>query len=219
MILENVRVAYQDRVVLDIPYLAIPQKGITVILGPNGAGKSTLLKVIAGVVPTEGNLQELPESRTYLPQKPYMFCMSVLENVLIALPKQKQDKTRAMKALKLLKMEDFAEKNARTLSGGEAQRVALARTLVSAPEFTLLDEPSSAADVGGALLIENCLRETADSGVGILMTTHNPAQAIRIADWAIMLWDGKLIEQGTPRELLNNPKTPQAEKYAQQWKT
>ena len=186
------------------------------LIGSSGSGKSTLLKAMAGVVPIkEGKVLERPEDMRYLPQKPYLFHRRVLQNVMLST----KDKDRAREVLAQLEVLSLQEKSVSKLSGGEAQRVMLARTLVSRPTLALLDEPASAADVGGALIIERFLKSCAFEGTAVILTTHNPAAALRIADWAVMMWGGKIVEQNTPKLLLTRPKTQMTASYIESWRT
>lgn len=216
MRIQNLKVEYDGHLALEVADAVFTQRGITAILGPNGSGKSTLLKAMAGVVPIkEGKVLERPEDMRYLPQKPYLFHRRVLQNVMLST----KDKDRAREVLAQLEVLSLQEKSVSKLSGGEAQRVMLARTLVSRPTLALLDEPASAADVGGALIIERFLKSCAFEGTAVILTTHNPAAALRIADWAVMMWGGKIVEQNTPKLLLTRPKTQMTASYIESWRT
>ncbi len=216
MRIQNLKVEYDGHLALEVADAVFTQRGITAILGPNGSGKSTLLKAMAGGVPIkEGKVLERPEDMRYLPQKPYLFHRRVLQNVMLST----KDKDRAREVLAQLEVLSLQEKSVSKLSGGEAQRVMLARTLVSRPTLALLDEPASAADVGGALIIERFLKSCAFEGTAVILTTHNPAAALRIADWAVMMWGGKIVEQNTPKLLLTRPKTQMTASYIESWRT
>lgn len=220
MIVKNVVVKFGDRTVLDIEEFEFSNSGITVILGPNGAGKTTFLKALSGITSCDGmSVEDAPKITAYMAQRPYLFNTTVLKNITISMDKDSLDIKMAENALEELGIKHLKDQKATKLSGGEKQRVAIARTMITKPNMVFLDEPTSAADVGGVLVIEKYLRKLADQGVGIIMTTHNPSQAIRIADHAIMMWNGKIVESSTPKELLMNPKTPQSELYAAQWRT
>lgn len=216
MKIHNLKVEYDGHLALDVAEFVFDQEGITAILGPNGSGKSTLLKALAGVIEVkEGQVEGRPEDMRYLPQKPYLFHRTVLQNVMLTT----KDKNRALAVLDELAVLDYQGKSVRKLSGGEAQRVALARVMVDIPSVALLDEPASAADVSGALIIERFLKKCAFEGTGVIMTTHNPAAALRIADHAVMMWGGRIVEQGKPQWLLTRPQTEMTRRYIESWRT
>lgn len=219
MIVNNLCVRYGAHAALEIPSLTLPDAGVTAILGPNGAGKTTLLKALAGVLPVkDAIMQSVPRPVAYMAQQPYLFRMSVLDNVLLGVSPTAENRRRAMSYLAELRIDHLAERKAGALSGGERQRAALARTMMVPAKLICLDEPTAAADVEGVLLIEQCIQAAAARGARILIATHNPSQAIRIADSAILLWEGQVADSGTPRELLLAPKTPNATQYAAQWR-
>lgn len=164
------------------------------VLGPNGSGKTTLLRIIAGIercdegkVIIENSEKQTQNVIAYLPQKPYIFDMTVLENVMLGLPsKSFHLELRAFDALKKVGMLDCKHKNARILSGGEAQRVALARTLVLDKDIIILDEPASFVDAYSVKLIEDYINEIKNKKNKIIIfTTHDMLQAQRIADCTV----------------------------------
>ena len=169
-----------------------------------------MLKALAGVIEVkEGQVEGRPEDMRYLPQKPYLFHRTVLQNVMLTT----KDKNRALAVLDELAVLDYQGKSVRKLSGGEA------RVMVDLPSVALLDEPASAADVSGALIIERFLKKCALEGTGVIMTTHNPAAALRIADHAVMMWGGRIVEQGKPQWLLTRPQTEMTRRYIESWRT
>ena len=191
-------------------------RGFTALLGFSGSGKTSLLKALAGLLPAEGSPWEgLPAQRRpvgYMPQGSALFPhMSVLENVAFAL-RGKQRLPQAQKLLDALGIGHLAARNGARISGGEAQRVALARALARQPELLLLDEPSAALDATTRDAVLAQLIDSIDaSGVPALAATHDPAIAM-LADWLVLLADGRIIQQGTPRELVNGPETVAAAK-------
>ena len=113
----------------------------------------------------------------------------------------------------------LADKNAKGLSGGECQRLALGRILINKCDLLLLDEPSSAADIEGTEIIENAIkRYREETGCAILMTTHSPRQALNLADRIIMLREGRIVEEGRPEQLLSAPQTEWGRKFIGMWK-
>jgi molybdate transport system ATP-binding protein len=191
-------------------------RGFTALLGASGAGKTSLLKALAGLLPATGTPWAAMPAQTrpigYLPQGSAVFPhLTVLENVAFAL-RGKQRLAQAQKLLDDLGIGPLAARNGAKISGGEAQRVALARALARRPELLLLDEPSAALDASTRDKILTQLIETIEaSGIPALAATHDPAIAM-LADWLVLLADGHIIQQGTPRELLNGPETIAAAK-------
>lgn len=206
---------YGEKTVLDISHLQVKKGETVVIVGPNGSGKSTLLKIISGVLmPTSGK-KTVSGKIYYLPQQSIPFSKTVRKNLLIC----SNDRSRCEELLIKLNLYELADKNARGLSGGECQRMALARVLMNTADFLILDEPSSAADVESTQIIEDTIKEYKnETGCGILMTTHSPKQAKKLADRIIMLCDGKIAEEGSPSELLSSPKTAWSKKFIDSWK-
>jgi molybdate transport system ATP-binding protein len=191
-------------------------RGFTALLGFSGSGKTSLLKALAGLLPATGSPWEgLPaQSRPvgYMPQGSALFPhLSVLENVAFAL-RGKERLPLAQKLLDDLGIGHLAARNGAKISGGEAQRVALARALARAPKLLVLDEPSAGLDAATRDAILAQLIESIDaSGIPALAATHDPAIAM-LADWLVLLADGRIIQQGRPRELFNGPETATAAK-------
>ncbi|MDO4573222.1 MAG: ABC transporter ATP-binding protein [Clostridia bacterium] len=212
---------YGGRVVLDIAALDIGAGERVALLGPNGSGKSTLLKLLAGVLrPDEGELSVAAEA-CYLPQTPYAFDCSVRRNVLLALhglPRAEAE-AEAMRALSLVGLETLAEARGNRLSGGETQRMALARVLARPHALLLLDEPTSAADLAAGGAIEAALADYLDArGAALLFSTHAPAQARRLAERVLLLHEGRVAEDGAPEAVLNAPETPEAAAFLKHWR-
>lgn len=105
-----------------------------------------------------------------------------------------------------------------TLSGGEKQRLGLARVLAVPKEVLLLDEPTSATDIRGTDIVERLLQEWFENTSGLLIfTTHAPAQALRMADEVVFMEDGKVVETGSPQHLFNNPQEPETQAFLSHW--
>jgi putative ABC transport system ATP-binding protein len=208
--LDRVTVRRTARLILDEVTAIIPADGITVVSGPSGAGKTTLLRLCNRLeVPDTGRLcyrgQPLDEldplvlrSRVGMVfQRPAPFPGTVADNLAVARPEAGPEElgttlTRVALDPGLLSQE------ARTLSGGELQRMCLARTLVTQPETLLLDEPTSALDEQPKQVFESTARELAAQGITIIWVTHDEAQARRVADRIYQLRDGHLTS--TPTE-------------------
>lgn len=216
--LHNIKKTYGERTVLDIENLTFSKGETVAIVGPNGSGKSTLLKIIANTIKSDVGEIERKGKILYLPQQNIPFRKSVRKNILFSMEKSENKDKRCDDILLKLALSHLADKNAKVLSGGEAQRLSLGRILVNDGDFLLLDEPTSATDIEGAELVEKALTQYRErTGCGIIMTTHSPVQALKLADRIIMLCDGKIVEDGKPEELLHNPKTEWGKKFISMW--
>jgi len=203
------------------------------LIGPTGAGKTTLLRIL-GLLdkPVAGNLNilgvdvtgspdrhlEIRRRMAFVQQKPVAFSCSVLENVAYPLRWRKvskdEMKTRALEALEQVGMSDFAGRNARTLSGGETQRIAIARALVTRPEILLLDEPTANLDPNSAGKIEDVLARVArEHRTTLVMTTHDLAQARRLAGTVGVIMGGELVECGPSNKVFNPPPDSQIARF------
>ncbi len=208
----RVSVLRAGRRVLDEITAWIPAAGITVVTGPSGAGKTTLLRLCNRLeVPDEGvvsyrgkpldELDPLTLRRRVgmVFQRPTPFPGSVADNLAVAHPDAGTEEMSA--ALKRVALDPgLLGQEARTLSGGELQRMCLARTLVTQPETLLLDEPTSALDEQPKRVFENTARELAAQGITIIWVTHDDAQARRVADRIYQLRDGHLTGDPTEEE-------------------
>ena len=216
--LKNIKKTFGKRTVLDIENLTFKKGETVAIVGPNGSGKSTLLKVIADTIKSNSGEIRKNGKLLYLPQQSVPFRKSVRKNILFSMKSSDNKKKHCNEILKELSLTSLADKNAKGLSGGEAQRLALGRILVNDCDFLLLDEPSSAADIEGTETIEKALaRYREKTGCGVIMTTHSPVQALKLSDRIIMLCDGKIVEDGKPEELLHSPKTEWGKKFISMW--
>ena len=210
---------YGDRTVLDVSALAFRKGETAVIVGPNGSGKSTLLKIIAGIIKADESNISTEGKILYLPQQSVAFSKTVKKNLLFSCENGKEKEVRCEEILEKLCLYHLKDKNAKTLSGGECQRLALSRILINEADFLILDEPSSAADVEGTEITEKAINEYKEKyGCGIIMTTHSPKQAKIMGDRIIMLCDGKVIEDGKAADILERPKNEWSEKFISQWR-
>lgn len=216
--IKNLTKKYGERTVLNIESLTIKKGETLVIAGPNGSGKSTLLKILSGIAEKTSGEFSVNGTLYYLPQESIPFRKTVRKNLLFS-AKDKIGKEKAAEdIISLLSLTDLADKNASRLSGGECQRLALGRVLINKGDFLFLDEPSSAADIEGTEIIENAIREyKKKTGCGIVMTTHSPGQARRLADRIVILHKGEIAEEGTPEELLSSPKSLWSKKFIDFW--
>ncbi|HEX6979919.1 MAG TPA: ATP-binding cassette domain-containing protein [Alphaproteobacteria bacterium] len=193
----------------------------TVILGPNGAGKSVLLRLCHGLlVPSGGSIvwgggQPHPERRQAMVfQRPVMLRRSALANITYALKlagvSRAERGMRAHAALAKVGLDRLADSPARVLSGGEQQRLALARAWALAPEVLFLDEPTANLDPGATRMIEEAIAVIHANGTKIVMTTHDLGQARRIADEVIFLHRGRVLEHSPAARFFDQPATPEA---------
>lgn len=192
-----------------------------VILGPNGAGKSLLLRLCLGLIaPTEGRVVPSPGAirpgrHALVFQRPVMLRRSVAANLAypLRLHRVAGAGERVAAALDRFGLRALAGHPARALSGGEQQRLALARAWVMAPELLLLDEPCAALDPSATRQVEVILRGFSDEGMTLVLTTHDLAQARRLADDVAFLNRGRLLEHGPAPDFFAAPRTPEARAF------
>ncbi len=217
--IKELKKVYGNRTVLDIDSMEVKKGETVVIVGPNGSGKSTLLKILSGVIKQTSGDFSSEGVMYYLPQQSVPFGKSVKKNILFSIKDKSDAEKRTEDILNLFNLKALSDKNAKSLSGGECQRLSLARILINKADIILLDEPTSAADIEGTEIIENALKEYKNkTGCTILMATHSPRQAMELADRIVMLKDGIIAESGSARELLQNPGTDWGKKFIDSWK-
>jgi tungstate transport system ATP-binding protein len=186
----------------------------TVLLGPNGSGKSTLLRLAMGLAApmwgriTWGGRGAPGERLAMMFQRPVMLRRSAAANVAYALPAR--DDVRVAELLTLVGLADLADRPARRLSGGEQQRLALARALARDPEILFLDEPTASLDPAATKSVEDIVRAVAASGVKIVMATHDIGQARRLAGDIVFLARGRLVESALAHRFFASPATAEA---------
>ena len=197
----------------------------TVILGPNGAGKSVLLRICHGLLaPTTGGVTwNAPELRgtarrqAMVFQRPVLLRRSVLGNVSYALgcagvPRRERG-ARSMEALAIVGLESQAGSPARLLSGGEQQRLALARVWALHPEVLFLDEPTANIDPGAKAEVERIIAALHGGGTKIVLVTHNLGEARRLGDEILFLHEGRLVECAPVERFLRRPTSPEATRF------
>ena len=203
--------------------LTIAREGRTFILGANGAGKSTLLRVLHGLVaPTDGAVtwngaRARPAEQAMVFQRPVLLRRSAERNLRYALALSGVNGAdadrRILEALTEVGLVDVARRPARVLSGGEQQRLALARAWALDPEVLFLDEPTASLDPAATRAVEQIVAGIHARGTTIVMTTHNLAQAKRLADDVVFLHGGRIAER-TPAELFfRAPRSAEAAAY------
>lgn len=220
--LENIAKRYGETEVLSGVHLELVPGRVTALVGASGSGKTTLLNIIAGLVePTTGrvlfdgcdvtSLTAADRQIGYLFQSFALFPhLDVVDNVAFGLrvrgvPRRAR-RERAMVALEMVRLAEFAHRSVDALSGGQRQRVALARALAIEPHILLLDEPLSALDPLLRRSIREELRELLEPlAVTSLLVTHDQADAFVLADEIVMLSAGKIVQAGSPRDLYQQP--------------
>jgi len=204
---------YGHRTVLDIPRLEIEEGGIYALLGPNGAGKTTLLNILGFLdTPTTGNirfrsdsvvfsetlLRNLRKAVVLVDQHPILFTTTVYKNLEFGLkirgvPKKERNYI-IEETLDLVGMRQFAQELAHRLSGGETQRIAIARALAVSPEVFLCDEPTSSVDIENQAVIVNILKQiNLQKKIAVIFTTHDRFQAASLAHHTLYLDHGRLV--------------------------
>ena len=218
ILFDGVSLFVRDLVILDRVNLMLTPGVPTVLIGPNGSGKTTLLRLAMGLIaPTSGRVtwagrDDLPpERRAIVFQRPAMLRRSAAGNVRYALAAasvpRSERRRRTADLLALVGLADFERRPARRLSGGEQQRLALARALARDPDVLFLDEPSASLDPAATKAIEDIVRDIAARGVKVMMSTHDLAQARRIGGEVALMHRGRLIESARAMEFFNSPRT------------
>jgi tungstate transport system ATP-binding protein len=197
----------------------------TIILGPNGAGKSVLMRLCHGLLaPTSGRIAwavpERPGERrrqAMVFQRPVMLRRSALANVEYALGlagvERGERARQARAALESVGLAHLAGRAARVLSGGEQQRLALARAWALRPEVLFLDEPTANLDPGASAEVERIIQAIHAAGTKVVMSTHNLGQARRLGDEIFFLHEGRLVERAPVDRFFDRPASAEAEAF------
>ena len=212
--LQSIRKCYGSNVALDIEELTIGEGRLYTLTGANGAGKSTLLSILAFLAPPtsgeifyagkrvdrdHGSVEEYRRKVTLLHQSPYLFGGSVDDNVAFGLKvrgiRGEEQRRRIDEALDVVGLRGFRDRKARELSGGEAQRAAMARALALKPEVLLLDEPLANIDRETTGLLEAVIASLPAQGTTVVMTTHDPDHPGRLNGESIFLEGGRHVLQ------------------------
>jgi tungstate transport system ATP-binding protein len=223
--LDGVVFAVGARRIIDRVSLTIEAGPRTVIVGPNGAGKSVLLRLCHGLLqPSEGSIQwnstevpGAPRRQAMVFQRPMLLRRSAIANVAYALgvagvPRGPRI-ARAREALRKVGLESQAAHPARVLSGGEQQRLALARAWALQPEIIFLDEPTASLDPGATHEVENVILAMVEAGTKIVLVTHNFGQARRMGDEILFLHQGKIAERASAQTFFRHPQSDEARRF------
>jgi tungstate transport system ATP-binding protein len=225
--LERVSFVVGGRRIIDAIDLRLDAGVRTVVIGPNGAGKSVLLRLCHGLLrPTSGvvrwNAPEVPGAprrQAMVFQRPMMLRRTVLANLLYALDvngvPHGERELRAYEYLRRVGLDAFAHRPARVLSGGEQQRLALARAWALAPEVLFLDEPTASLDPGATHEIEAIVQAMHEAGTKIVMVTHNLGQSRRLGDEILFIHRGRIAERAPADTFFRQPASPEAARFIQ----
>lgn len=198
--------------------------GITMIMGPNGAGKTTLLRMMHGLerladgeINWSCDTEVVRESQAFVFQSPIVLRRKVVDNIVYPLNLKGIAKTEAAETatawLEKVGLQDRADLTAGFLSGGEKQKLALARALATNPQVLFLDEPTSNLDGTSTREIETIILHAKSAGIRVIMTTHDLGQASRLADEVLFLYRGRLHDRGSAAEFLSNPQSIEAKAF------
>jgi tungstate transport system ATP-binding protein len=221
--LREVTYAAGGRAILERVSAEIAAGPRTIILGANGAGKSVLMRICHGLLaPTAGTVAwndpeapGAPRRQAMVFQRPVMLRRSALRNVIYAVKVSgiSNSKKIALEALASVGLGHLADHPARVLSGGEQQRLALARAWALRPEVLFLDEPTANLDPSATREVEAIIAAIHDAGTKIVMTTHNLGQARRLGDEVLFLHQGRLAERSPIERFFSKPASPEAEAF------
>ncbi|QQL46037.1 LPS export ABC transporter ATP-binding protein [Sulfuriroseicoccus oceanibius] len=222
---EGLKKVYDGRAVVNGVDINVKHGEIVGLLGPNGAGKTTTFYMVVGLVPPNGgrvvfNGNEVTTDPMYmrgrmgmgyLPQEESIFrkltvrqnIMAVMETRTDLSKSEREDRCQAL--LERFGIQKLANSVALTLSGGEKRRLTIARSLVTEPKLLMLDEPFSGVDPIAVSEIQEIIRDLREGGLAILITDHNVRETLNIVDRAYLIFEGKVIREGTQDFLINDP--------------
>ncbi len=207
--------------VLDAVSLDLGPSGCTMVMGANGAGKSLFLRILHGLIPpTSGQIEwgghpaaQVTARQALVFQKPVLLRRSVAANIDFVLKARGKDRSNGAVLLDHVGLSHKADQPARLLSGGEAQRLALARALATEPEVLFLDEPTASLDPASVLMIERIVSGARVRGVRIIFVTHDVGQARRMADEVVFLHRGQIAEHSPASDFFPKPQSQAARDY------
>lgn len=230
--LDNVTVQYKTNVVLKNVSLEVKKGEIICIIGPSGSGKSTLIRTMNRlVVPTSGtvsfmgevetdkNINSIREKMGMVFQQFELFPhLTILQNMILApvhLKKMTKEEaiSKARELLERVNLLDKIDAYPESLSGGQKQRIAIVRSLIMNPEVLLFDEPTSALDPEMVKEVLNVIKDLASTGITICIVTHEMKFAKEISTRVLFIDDKSIVEDGTPKEVFDNPKTERLKEF------
>ena len=225
--LSEIKKCYRNVKALNSVSLGLESGKIIVLLGVNGAGKTTLMRILAGLENQESgqilfnnqniDAKALRQVSTLVFQKTAMFAMNVYDNLAYGLKIRKVPKEeishRVCNSLETVRLSGFEKRRAKKLSGGEQQRIALARAFLLDSNLLLLDEPTSNLDPNSATIIEKAIVNKKSSHRIIVMATHNLNQARRIGDEIVHIHNGEIVEVSKTEDFFEKPKSEITRKF------
>lgn len=219
--IRNLELSFGEAMVFEGLNLDLSPSGCTMIMGHNGSGKSMLLKLLHGLMePSSGSIswagqkpRDVTQRQALVFQKPVLLRRSVAANMDFVLRARGKNAARRDEFLEHVGLAHKANQPARLLSGGEAQRLALARALATDPEVLFLDEPTASLDPASVLAIEHIVSTARNSGVRIIFVTHDIGQAKRMADDVVFLHRGQVIQHSPAHEFFSEPRHQAAQDY------
>lgn len=204
--------------------LTLEGHGVTIVIGPNGAGKTSLLKMLHGIVRLNAGqvrwacgTHAAQERQAFVFQTPVVLRRTVVENLIYPLRLAQVPRAEARERARVwaarVGLAEAADRQAAVLSGGERQKLALARALITEPDALFLDEPCASLDGQAMREIEEILQTAARDGTRLIMSTHDMGQARRLATEVLFILNGKVHEFGSAGRFFDLPETPQARAF------
>lgn len=236
--IKNLSISFDNITIIDDISLNVKKGEIISIIGPSGSGKSTLLKCInllnipdtgeiifngTNILTSFNKVNQIRSKIGMVFQSFNLFNnMNVLKNCIIGPTKilkikKNEAELEALRLFDLVGMKEFKNAKVATLSGGQRQRVAIARCLAMKPDIILFDEPTSALDPEMVGEVLDVIKKLTNDGITLIIVTHEMAFAKEISDRVIFMSDGKIVEDGTPSEIFDNPKNERTKSFLQRF--
>lgn len=236
--IKNLSISFDNTTIIDDISLNVKKGEIISIIGPSGSGKSTLLKCInllnipdtgeiifngTNILTSFNKVNQIRSKIGMVFQSFNLFNnMNVLKNCIIGPTKilkikKNEAELEALRLLDLVGMKEFKNAKVATLSGGQRQRVAIARCLAMKPDIILFDEPTSALDPEMVGEVLDVIKKLTNDGITLIIVTHEMAFAKEISDRVIFMSGGKIVEDGTPSEIFDNPKNERTKSFLQRF--
>ena len=224
IVLEDAAVVVGQLTILNDIVLTFAAGAPTVLVGPNGSGKTTLLRLAMGLLTPSrgrviwgGRIDAAPTRRGIVFQRPVMLRRSAEGNIRYALSAaglaRSERAARATELLALVGLSELGKRPARKLSGGEQQRLALARALAKEPQVLFLDEPTASLDPAATRAIEDIVRAVAMRGIKVVMSTHDLGEAKRLGGEIVLMHRGRVVESGPAEAFFAAPQTEDGRRF------
>ncbi|MGB0797825.1 MAG: ATP-binding cassette domain-containing protein, partial [Planktomarina sp.] len=223
--LEQVSVRKRGKTLLQPTSVDLPNQGVTAIVGPNGAGKSTLLRLLHGLERAKGGRVVFdpaipPSAQSFVFQTPIVLRRSVYDNLIFPLQIRGWSKgdmaTAAQNMAARFDLDEVISSDASALSGGEKQKLAMARALITGPKILFLDEPSANLDRSSTQTIESAVKKVSDAGTKVFMASHSLAQVKRLADDVVFVQDGRVAAPEPVTVFFDHSSDPDARDWLQE---